>query len=433
MAWSQVSAHYWERPGDGLENYFALIASLSAAACNGRRHYTIFTKLQLELDMPVTEVEASLKRAWTQLRYEQPQIATVHNGTTKVYEVPDEAALQAWVASTVITSAAANAEDVYASITPITQATLYYLPASSQLLIRLLDRLLSILVSPPTENITFGDEHSRLAPTLREILGVAEQPTPEELERVMALYKPYMDHAPGIGPVSNLGNRPAGQSQHARLDIPTRTTEAIIQACKAKGITVTSAVHAAYIVTIKKHADPDHPSCHYVNTAQFNLRPYLPKHGAQYTASLGYTLFPVHLESPNSFDQTAEALNRFYRTTFANDPSKLPLVPHMTDILFAVTQNPEYQKGPVPRDAIPSSLGIIEKYMQRSYGTNRVIIRDFMLGVDVVMGMNMLLMSTFRDQLQLVYSFNDAYHEPEHIMRYLQGIVEVLTEELLAN
>ncbi|PWY85493.1 hypothetical protein BO83DRAFT_374233 [Aspergillus eucalypticola CBS 122712] len=396
--------------------------------------------------MPVTEVEASLKKAWTQLRYEQPQIATVHNDTTKVYEVPDETALQAWVASTVITSAAANAEDLYATITPITQATLYYLPASSQLVlrtphetidgigvIRLLDRLLSILVSSPTENITFGDEPSRLAPTLREILGVAAQPTPEELERVMALYKPYMDHAPGIGPVSNLGNRPAGQSQHARLDIPTRTTEAIIQACKARGITVTSAVHAAYIQTIKKHADPDHPSCHYVNTAQFNLRPYLPKHKAQYTASLGYTLFPVHLDSPNSFDQMAQALNRFYRTTFANDPSKLPLVPHMTDILFAVTQNPEYQKGPVPRDAIPSSLGIIENYMQRSYGTNRVIIRDFMLGVDVVMGMNMLLMSTFRDQLQLVYSFNDAYHEPEHIMQYLQGIVEVLTEELLAN
>ncbi|CAK43490.1 hypothetical protein CBS115989_2977 [Aspergillus niger] len=446
MTWSQVSAHRWERPGDGLENYFALTASLSAAAYDGRRHYTIFTKLQLELDMPATEVECSLKKAWVQLRYEQPQIATVHNGTTKVYEVPDDTALQAWIASTVIISAAANAEDLYASITPIAQATLYYLPASSQLVlrtphdtidgigvIRLLDRLLSILVSPPAEKITFGDEPSRLAPTLREILGVAEQPTPEESDRMMALWKPYIDHAPGIGPVSNLGNRPAGQSQHARLDVPTRTTEAIIQACKAKNITVTSAVHAAYIETIKKHADPDHPSCHYVNTAQFNLRPYLPKHGSQYTASLGYTLFPVHLESPSSFGPTAQALNQFYRTTFADDPSKLPLVPHMTDLLFAVTQNPEYQKGPFPRDAIPSSLGIIENHMRRSYGTNKVIVRDFMLGVDVVMGMNMLSISTFRDQLQLVYSFNDAYHEPEHISQYLQEIVTVLTKELLAN
>ncbi|OJI87262.1 hypothetical protein ASPTUDRAFT_74095 [Aspergillus tubingensis CBS 134.48] len=393
MAWSQVSAHRWERPGDGLENY------------------TIFTKLQLELDMPASEVE---------LRYEQPQIATVHSGTTKYYEVPNDTALQAWIASTVITSAAANADDLYTTITPITQATLYYLPASFQLVLRtphdtvdgigvlrLLDRLLSILVSSPAEKITFGDEPSRLAPTLREILGVAEQPTPEEWEKIMALYKPYMDHAPGIGPVSDLGNRPAGRSQHARLNIPTRTTEAIIQACKAKGITVTSAVHAAYIQTIKKHADPDHPSCHYVNTAQFNLRPYLPKHGAQYTASLGYTLFPVHLESPTSFDQTTQALNRFYRTTFANDP--------------------------IPRDANPSSLGIIENNMQRSYGTDRVIVRDFMIGVDVVMGMNMLFMFTFQDQLQLVYSFNDAYHEPEHILQYLQGTVTVLTEELLAN
>lgn len=276
MAWSQVSSNRWERPGDGFENYFAFTASLSAAAYEGRRHYTIFIKLELQLDMPATEVEA-LKKAWTQLRYEQPQIATTHNGTTKVYEVPDDTALQAWIASTLVLSAAADAEELYATVTPIAQATLYYLPASSQLVlraphntidgigaIRLLDRLLNILVSPPAEKITFGDEPSRLAPTLREILGVAEEPTPEESERIMTLWKPYMEHAPGIGPISKLGTCPAGRSQHARLDVPTRTTEAIIQACKAKGITVTSAVHAAYIQTIKKHADPDHPSRHYV-------------------------------------------------------------------------------------------------------------------------------------------------------------------------
>lgn len=104
--------------------------------------------------------------------------------------MPNDTALQAWIASTVITSAAANADDLYTTITPITQAKLYYLPASSQLVLRiphdtvdgigvlrLLDRLLSILVSSPAEKITFGDEPSRLAPTLREILGVAEQPT----------------------------------------------------------------------------------------------------------------------------------------------------------------------------------------------------------------------------------------------------------------
>ncbi|GKZ24063.1 hypothetical protein AbraIFM66951_010562 [Aspergillus brasiliensis] len=418
MAWSQVSSNRWERPGDGFENYFAFTASLSAAAYEGRRHYTIFIKLELQLDMPATEVEA-LKKAWTQLRYEQPQIATTHNGTTKVYEVPDDTALQAWIASTLVLSAAADAEELYATVTPIAQATLYYLPASSQLVlraphntidgigaIRLLDRLLNILVSPPAEKITFGDEPSRLAPTLREILGVAEEPTPEESERIMTLWKPYMEHAPGIGPISKLGTCPAGRSQHARLDVPTRTTEAIIQACKAKGITVTSA---------------------------FNLRPYLPKHAAQYTASLGYTLYPVHLESPASFGDTAQALNQLYRMTFANDPTKLPLVPHITHLLFAVTQTPEYQKGPIPRDAVPSSLGIIEKYMQRSYGANKVIIRDFTLGVDIVMGTDMLFISTFRDKLQLVYSFNDAYQEPENIHQYLQAIVTVLTEELLAN
>ncbi|PYI10692.1 hypothetical protein BO78DRAFT_450480 [Aspergillus sclerotiicarbonarius CBS 121057] len=446
MAWSQVSARRWERPADGMESWFALTESASAAVCDGRRQFTIFTKIQVDLNIPSDRLESCLKEAWTQLRYEQPQIATIQEGMTKVYEVPDEAVLQAWIASTFIISAAANGEELHANAAPIDQATLYYLPGSSELVLRaphdtvdgtgmilLLDRFLRALVSPPEEGkITFGDEPSRLTPCLGEVLGVAEECTPEEVARIMEIFKPYLEHGAGMGHVSNLGSLPAGRCRHARLDVPWRTTEAIVQACKAKRISVTAAVHAAYIQTLMKHADPNRPSCHYITTGQFNLRDYLPKRAAQYAASLYYTMVPLHLESPGSFGDTSQAVNQYYRTTFRDDTTLLPLVPHLTRLWCAGSQTPEMQAAPVPRDAVPSSLGVIERYLQRSYGDGTVTVRDFMMATDAL-GVTMLVFSSFRDQLQMVYSYNDGHQEREHIQQYLQDILAVLTEELLAD
>ena len=72
---------------DGLEGYFAIIARASADMADGREHYTLFSKLKLEADIP------GLRHAWKQIRYEQPQIATTVEDMKKVYEVPDNEAL----------------------------------------------------------------------------------------------------------------------------------------------------------------------------------------------------------------------------------------------------------------------------------------------------------------------------------------------------
>jgi hypothetical protein len=114
-------------------------------------------------------------------------------------------------------------------------------------LLMLLDRYLNALANSVTENITFGDEVNRLAPPLAEVLGVPDKPTPEQTEKVTSLLMAYATKVPGIGPVSKVNRAPAGICRNTRLTFPPQTTEAIVQVCKEKGITVTSAVHAAYI------------------------------------------------------------------------------------------------------------------------------------------------------------------------------------------
>jgi hypothetical protein len=96
-----------------------------------------------------------------------------------------------------------------------------------------------------------------------------------------------------------------------------------------------------------------------------------------------------------------------------------------------VIQTPEFLTSPVPRDALFSSLGIAERYMQREYGS-KVKVKDMQMGVDVILGMSMIFLYTFQDQLRVVYSFNDGYEERKDIQTYLDEVQKILFEELLA-
>lgn len=97
-------------------------------------------------------------------------------------------------------------------------------------------------------------------------------------------------------------------------------------------------------------------------------------------------------------------------------------------------QDPEVLAGPVPRDAQVSSLGVLERHIQHSYGAGdgNVVIRDFKFGIEVVVGYSMFFF-TFRDQLRLIYSFNEASGDPENIQTYLEDMQNTLEDKLRAQ
>ncbi|KAK7740881.1 hypothetical protein SLS62_010939 [Diatrype stigma] len=442
MSWEKVSDRRWERPVDGVEGYFVVMAGLTAGLCDGREHYTLHSTLKLET--VASDITPALKHAWKQIRYEQPHIATTVEAMKKVYEVPDEDALEEWLSSTFIVSSASSAEELYSSVKPIKQATLYYIPKSSELVLRahhhtvdgvgillLWHSYLQALQSPAKE-IQFGDETSRLAPTMEKILGYAEQPTQEQSKKATALFMSWAGSIPGIGPVSQLGAAASGQCQNPELVFAADTTKALVAACKERGITVTAAVHAAYIQAIAKYADPESKLSEYVTASQFNLRSYLPEpyNSSQYAASVYYTPLPYKTNLPASFSDLARSLTEYYRTAFRGNAEALELKGHFTRVLCGAVQTPEFLASPVPKDALVSSLGIGEKYLQREYGSG-IKIKDLKVGVDVVLGMSMFFLYTFRDNLRLVYSFNDGFEKMEDIQKYLREIQAILIQELL--
>ncbi|KAI1770008.1 hypothetical protein F4818DRAFT_455919 [Hypoxylon cercidicola] len=443
MVWTKVSDNRWERAVNSIDGYFMVIQNVSASLCDGREHYVLFSKLKLEITIP--NVESTLRYAWKQIRYEQPLVATTVEGMTMVYEVPDEKALEQWLASTFIVSQASDAEELYQSVPPIKQATLYYLPKSSELVFRcqhhavdgtgvllFWHRYLSA-VADPMKEIKFGDEPVRLAPSVEEVLGYPEQPTQAQSEKAAALFTSWAGSIPGIGPVSRLGEAPSGKCRHTELVFPTKTTEALTNACKGKGITVTAAVHAAYIIALTRHADPKSKLGEYVTMANFNLRPYLPEpyNSSKYAISVYFTPVPYKIDLPVSYWDAAKSLQDYYQSTFKNNTEALELNGHYARMCCSVSQTPEFLAAPMSKDALVSSLGVVERHMQQEYGSG-IKVKDIKMGLDVVMGFGFMFVYTYRDQMRLVYCFNDGFEEAENTKKYLEEIQTILTEELLA-
>ncbi|PLN76813.1 hypothetical protein BDW42DRAFT_198774 [Aspergillus taichungensis] len=413
--WTEISCGRWERP--------------TASACDGREHYSIFSTLTVELNYP---------------NVESPQIATTVEGTKFVYEVPDEAALSHWLASTFVVSDVESSDELYHQGSPFKHSKLYWLPRSSELVFRAHHQTIDgtgvllfwhrylCALAPPIKPITFGDEPARLAPVMEDILGLEIQST-EKDEQALGVLSEYISNAPGIGHTSRVGSAPSGRSNAADLTFSAAKTNRIVQACQAHGVTVTSALHAAHIQALTKHADPNSQTSRYVSANQFNLRPYLPEPYSkdQYGVAVYYTTHPFKLALPSTFWETAHALHRYYSTSYKGNRPLLELNGHITRTLCNIVQTPEYLAAPVPTDVLVSSLGIAERYLQRKYGKS-VVVKNLAVGVEVVLGLNMMFFYTFRDQLRLRYCFNEGFENLTDIERYLQEMEQVLNQELLS-
>ncbi|KAL4749567.1 hypothetical protein BDW72DRAFT_204641 [Aspergillus terricola var. indicus] len=438
MGWTQISPTRWETPLRGMEDYFAFTGNIPGTIGDERYHYLIISKFKVEINIP--NVEGALRQAWIKLRFEHPQIAATTEDGKKVYEVVDNAALQAWVNSTLIVSSAASADELLQTVSPIRQTTLYYVPRSSELVLRChhhindgigslqaMDLLFKWLGEPPTK-LAWGSEHIRLPAPLEESLGAPEVLTPEQAEQGAARLMAYLNKLPAIGPVCKVGKAPPGQAKTEESTFSSEFTAAIVKSSKEQGITVTAAIHAAYIKMLQKYPDPESELSRYTGITAHSMRRYLAQNRDQPVVSLCYACQFVSIPLPASYHELAQALDRHYKTTINDEALKVHDA--FTRTLAALVRTPEYQNAPIPTDATTSSLGIIENYLQREYG-NTVKVNDFRIGCDIILGMTTLHFWTFRNQMHLVYSFNDAYEEPTDARAYLNEMEKVLREDLV--
>ncbi|KAL4953489.1 hypothetical protein BDW69DRAFT_200166 [Aspergillus filifer] len=441
MRWSQVSPARWERPLSGLETYFRFTGQVTASVCGGREHFLMFSTVKVGFNF--SDVESSLRSAWTQLRYQEPELAVTFEGDKKVYEVPNEPQLEKWLDTTfIVLSDVSDAEEFYQTFTrEYKQTTLYCIPRSSELvlfthhaiidgigLLMFWDKLFTAIANPKSD-ISFGDEYTRLNPTVDEVLGYSS-PSPGAAEKATAMImKDYAAKLPAIGLPSSVGKTAPGACRHTEHRFSPETTAAIVTACKERGISATSAVHAAYICVLMGNADPASNVTRYTSSAEFNFRPYLPD-GYKNTAVCNYySPYVITTGLPASYTELTRTLSKYY-TTIKGNHEYMEMAGPLTQTLAGLVQLPAYQTAPIPTDALVSSIGIVEQYIEREYG-GVVKVKDYKLALDIVLGMSLINIYTFGGELRLMYNFNEEYERPGDIKRYLAGVEKVLRAELL--
>lgn len=133
-AWKETSKGHFERPFDSVER-FLLAAGRGSLPLN-REHYSLSISARFDMAASLKDTVNALRHAWKTMRYDHPQLACFAYEEKKVYEVPDDVALDAWLDETFIVEPVwTTTEELLASLRPSALATLHFVPRTSEIII----------------------------------------------------------------------------------------------------------------------------------------------------------------------------------------------------------------------------------------------------------------------------------------------------------
>lgn len=445
MPWTEISKGHYQRQIGENETFIKLIGDSGAPL--EREHWAINADAAFKRNSRISEEEfvQHLKTAWQALRFHHPSIAAIASGTQIDYTVPDQQELQRWLAETFHIHEDQSREDVVAAHKPTPYVVLHYFPAQSEILmhtshwrtdgigiLQLMNAFLDLVGSEATlldpSSLAWGEEPARLAPCVEDAANLPAEATEEIKVEAEKWTKTFHGAVGAVG----IEFTPAkdclpGGTRSARDSLSESTTEAIVAACKAQNISVTSAIHAALAETNWAFAAPEDRSKHWLSTIRAGLRPYLPEpYSTPAYASGLYTSGYMHsLEAGQSFVQNAKQINELYRAGLSQEflQAHRQYALNLTELIKNT-----------PPDAPPgsgvdiSSLGLVEKILGPKHGSLEVL--NVNVGVEVLTPQMTLFVWTFRGRLEVNLVYNEAFYEAERPAKFLESLKSTLLTEL---
>ncbi|KAH8692907.1 hypothetical protein BGW36DRAFT_385475 [Talaromyces proteolyticus] len=451
MPWSKVREGRYERAIGENEKFIKIIGD--AALPLNREHWAIniLAAIRPIGSLAQENLSSLFCEAWKLLRFKHPTIAAyIVDETTYVYDVPDGAALEKWASETFKVVEEKTADELIASIAVSPYATMYYLPKTNELLghwqhwrtdgvgaFLLTDDFLTLATSsPPPEasNLPWGEEVARLAPSIEEAAGLSANPSEVDKE-IGAKCVGSFGHAAGAIGISSPAPPETlpGGTKFARLHLTEQETKKVIQACKARNISVTAAVHASIATanyTLAASGDQDR---HYTSTIRYSFRPFLPKpySGREYAATIFTTGWMVPVPAASSWEERA----KIYHTEYRKGLSKEYISAHREYAIGLCKLLRSLPAGaPSPTDVDISSLGVAERLIDREKGTSErgIHIERVSIGLEIVNRQCVCHVWTFRDQLCLNLVYNEAFYEKAAMDGFVKCVRDSLLEELVA-
>ncbi|KAH8703890.1 hypothetical protein BGW36DRAFT_287589 [Talaromyces proteolyticus] len=443
MSWQEIDPGRYERPFDTIERNFWDIAAFGSHL--KKQHYLISSAVQFKNLPSVTAV----KQAWMMFRHKHPQIAVVPDANRQqlVYTVPSPEDLDAWVQETLSIYAdneSRSAEDLTAELSPCHLFMLHYLPSSRELLFRtphwrtdgvglihLQHEFCSLLAQGPsgTPLVFDGSEISRFPPPMDKVTGIPLKVTPQmsqAADRQSCMPASFREALSSTSPAA-----PRRIGTHFTRDV----SQQIITASKARGVTITTSVHAALVKAMLPHVTASDGRL--IGFGSFDIRGLLPQpwNGVAGGAGLYLAGKPSSIEFTNMKEFTSIA---GYLTTYYQRRDLQQLLESTADCVSqvgAILAAPPEVMLDAPGAAHPelSSLGVIEQRLPSRYtGATAILeIENWWLGVDIINRVLQMYVWTRDGQLHLTCHYNEAFYERDFIKRFLEEWEAVLVTELI--
>jgi hypothetical protein len=277
-------------------------------------------------------------------------------------------------------------------------------------------------------NHTLGSEIHLLTPALEDILMPNQQSTPEAKTRIETHFADYYSKLPSIDfPIQgSLSAVPSYVKLNQRIYTPA-STSSLVSACKAKGITVTAAVHSAYLGVVWHVAEPGKRNRSYACMIPAEVRKRLPTSSPFREQGCWYAtqLLMVTAPAGQDFLTRARGLRQQYgladqETWLHEDMRELS----ERTIERAANMPPE----PV---ALPylTSIGVLDGDVivpeHRGMKVENVAFWADSTGPGIVLGL-----WTFRGRLNIQISWNAAFHGDGQIQEAMDMIDRMLAVEL---
>ncbi|EEA23574.1 hypothetical protein TMatcc_002451 [Talaromyces marneffei ATCC 18224] len=462
MSWAEVTSNRYQRPLGENERLIKFIGDHAHPA--GREQWSVTTTATFQPcdNRAATEWAATtLPDAWKLLRFRHPSIASTPatESDSLEYAVPIDNDLEFWMQETYFIIEGKGSEDAIAEMKPSQFMTLHFLPdtwdiilhtshwrtdgyGAFQLIDAFFDAIKEVIDGGGLPRVLWGEEVTRLVPSVESALDLPETVTPEITASAIkyASTHTYVKESVGISYNGEPTARPGG-TRAVRLQLNTETTQAIKQATNETQFDMYSAVHAALAKINFKYGKPLtssrlHDELEYASAIRLSLRPHLISpftDNPSVAAGLYTGGYVFKVTASDDFFTIAEKYQREYDNG---------VTPEFIESRrqFAIIALGGLQRGLPPPNPPPS-------YIDMSFvtGVNDMVkpifdtkcgpleVTRVGLGVETLTPQPYLFFWEFRGQLDLSFVYNEAYQDVEEVRKMLNSIVEVLEHELLGS
>ncbi|KAF2490276.1 hypothetical protein BU16DRAFT_148184 [Lophium mytilinum] len=465
MSWSIASDNSRTRPLDNAEIFFE---SLTPSGLPPKlQHWAIAAVLQLRLPASVPDHVLCLQRAWLLLRRLHPSLGgkllKPDDSSTPILSIPpldpDE-----WISTSFFTHSNTSATEIFPTLGVTPTVTCHYFPDTREVLFHIahwrmdgigtqmlthyfLTLLSSVLALGPTADLDAYAPTLQpcLNPGLDAIIGPAAtlHPLPVHLQTAaQELISHFVGGLPSIGlpTLPNSEQALPANTFNTPLTLTPATTTAVIAACKARGISVTTAVHASLVRVTGTYPQHAASSTSFASFVPKNLRKALPTPYSTdaYAVGVFMTGFPVRVDGAAGPERKgwAEVAQELHAGNTI-DMEKLPTADGQAvryfDIMGAYVPGLVGMFAMKPLEGWPlmqtpgfSSLGRVEEYVREEYGVEgggeKVEVEEWWLATEMLTREIGVHLWTWRGRLRLMGSFNESFYEKGFVAEVLEQV-----------